>query len=293
MVRKGAVPELPVETVVGDLRDRASLDRAVQGCGAVFHAAADYRLWAPQPQELFDSNVTGTLNLLDAARDARVDRVVYTSTVGCIGLDGDKAGTEDAPTRIEDMKGAYKRSKYLAELEIINFAHTGFPVVIVNPTAPVGDHDAKPTPTGQIVVDFLKGRMPAFVDTGLNIVDARDVAEGHYLALERGKSAERYILGSENLTLEQILNRLETISGRPAPKLQLPYGVAYAAGWFSERWAAVTGKPPRVPLDGVRMSARRMWVSHAKASEKLGYQPRPALEALRAAVDWFRANAYV
>lgn len=292
LTRGKPVPELDVELVTGDLRDRASLDRAAAGCGAVFHVAADYRLWAADPQELYRSNVDGTLHLLEAARDARVDRVVYTSTVGCIGVEGHAAGTEDAATTLESMHGAYKRSKYLAELAVINFAHTGFPVVVVNPTAPVGDHDFKPTPTGKITVDYLTGQMPAFVDTGLNLVDVRDVAEGHLLALERGRPGERYILGAENLTLEGICQILEQVSGRPAPKLRIPLWVAYLAGYASSAWASISGEPPRVPIDAVRMSAKKMWVSHAKAARELGYQPGSVQEALHRAVGWFRENGY-
>lgn len=292
LVRSRPVAGLDVETVSGDLRDRASLDKAVAGCGVVFHVAADYRLWTRDPAEMHRSNVEGTMNLLKAARDAGVERTVYTSTVGCIGFEGHAAGTEDAATRLEDMEGPYKRSKYLAELAVINFAHDGFPVVIVNPTAPVGDHDAKPTPTGKTIVDFLKGRMPAFVDTGLNLVDVRDVAAGHLLALEHGRSGDRYILGAENLTLQSILVRLAAVSGRPAPTVRLPYWMAYAAGLCSTAIAGLTGSEPAVPLDAVRMSRKKMWASHAKAEAKLGFRPGPVDEALRRAVDWFRQNGY-
>jgi dihydroflavonol-4-reductase len=201
------VRELEVEVITGDLRDSDSLERAVSGCGVVFHVAADYRLWVKDESELYHSNVEGTRNLLEAARKARVDRVVYTSTVGCIGIPSDRPGNEDVEIRLEEMAGAYKRSKFQAEQVALLFARSGLPVVIVNPTAPVGDHDFKPTPTGKIVVDYLRGDMPAFVDTGLNLVDVQDTAEGHLLACERGKSGERYILGCENLTLQQILTR--------------------------------------------------------------------------------------
>jgi dihydroflavonol-4-reductase len=206
LVRPGSsIRELDAETVTGDLRDPDSLARAVAGCGLVFHAAADYRLWAADPSELYRSNVDGTRNLLAAARNAGVERVVYTSTVGCIGIPKGGLGDEETPVGLEDMAGPYKRSKFMAEQVALEFARSGFPVVIVNPTAPIGDHDVKPTPTGQIVLDFLKGRMPAFIDTGLNVVDARDCAEGHWLACLRGCPGRRYILGSENLTLAQIL----------------------------------------------------------------------------------------
>jgi dihydroflavonol-4-reductase len=278
-----SIRELEVESVPGDLRDAASIARAV---------AADYRLWAADQSELYSSNVDGTRNVLQASRDAGVDRVVYTSTVGCIGLPHAGEGNEDCPVSLDAMTGAYKRSKFLAELTALEFAASGLPVVIVNPTAPVGDHDIKPTPTGKIVLDFLKGDMPAFIDTGLNLVDARDVALGQLLACERGRAGERYILGSENLTLAQILEKLAVIAGRPAPTVRLPYAVAYAAGVVTTAWARVTGKPPRAPLDAVRMARKKMFVSHAKAARELGFRPAPVEGALRRAVEWFRANGY-
>jgi dihydroflavonol-4-reductase len=281
-----------VETATGDLRDAGSLRRAVEGCDVVFHAAADYRLWAREPKELYESNVDGTRNLLAAAREAAVGRVVYTSTVGCIGIPKDGEGNESVPAGLEDMTGAYKRSKFLAEQVALEFAAGGLPVVIVNPTAPVGDHDFKPTPTGKIIVDFLKGTMPAYIDTGLNLVDARDVAEGHLLAADRGKPGERYILGSENLTLAEIFGRLERASGVKAPARRIPYALAYAAGAATTGWAAVSGHEPRAPLDAVRMARKKMWVSHAKAAGELGFSPAPADEALTRAVNWFRANGY-
>jgi len=286
------IRELDVEPVAGDLRDPASLERAVAGCALVFHVAADYRLWAADESELYRSNADGTRNVLQAARNAGVDRVVYTSTVGCIGVPPGGEGNEDCPVSLDDMKGAYKRSKFLAERIALEFAASGLPVVIVNPTAPIGDHDIKPTPTGGIVLDFLKGDMPAFIDTGLNVVDARDVALGQLLACEHGRTGERYILGSENLTLAQILEKLAAIAGRPAPKVQLPYAFAYAAGVVTTAWARVTGKPPRAPLDAVRMARKKMFVSHVKAARELGFAPGPADGALRRAVEWFRANGY-
>jgi dihydroflavonol-4-reductase len=286
------IRELDVERVHGDLREPESLARAVQGCGAVFHVAADYRLWARDPGEMYRSNVEGTRNLLAAARQAGVDRFVYTSTVGCIGIPEDGPGNETTTATIDDMRGPYKRSKFLAEQVALEFAGSGFPVIVVNPTAPVGDHDFKPTPTGKIIVDFLGGRMPAFVDTGLNVVDAGDIAEGHLLAFERGRPGERYILGCENMTLQAILERLSSISGVRAPSVRIPYAVAYAAGAASTGWAYLTGGEPRAPLDGVRMARKKMWVSHEKASRELGYHPGPAEEGLKKAVGWFRANGY-
>jgi dihydroflavonol-4-reductase len=278
---------LDVESVTGDLRDPASLQRAVAGCGLLFHVAADYRLWAKDPSELYRSNVDGTRNLLQAAKAAGIERVVYTSTVGCIGIPPGGIGDEEVPVTLQDMAGDYKRSKFLAEQVALDFAHGGLPVVIVNPTAPVGDHDVKPTPTGKIVLDFLNGDMPAFIDTGLNIVDVRDTALGHWQACECGRPGERYILGSENLTLAQILQTLARITGRKAPTIRLPYLVAWCAGACSTAWAGVSGKPPRVPLDAVRMARKKMWVTHGKAERELGFDPAPAEQALSRAVAWF------
>ena len=292
LVRAGSrVDGLDLEIATGDLRDPASLERAVSGCALLFHVAADYRLWAKDPRELHRSNVDGTRNLLQAAKSAGVERVVYTSTVGCIGVPHGGIGTEDNPVKFEDMAGEYKRSKFRAEQVALEFARDGFPVVIVNPTAPIGDHDVKPTPTGKIVVDFLNGAMPAFIDTGLNVVDVRDAAEGHLLAAQHGRPGERYILGSENLTLAQILQELARITGRKAPTAQIPYAVAFCAGACSTAWAGVTGKPPRVPLDAVRMAKKKMWVTHEKAARELGFQPGPASQALARAVEWFRGSA--
>ncbi len=281
-----------IETVPGDLRDERSLASAVAGCGTVYHVAADYRLWAPRPDEMYRSNVDGTRSLLDAAQKAGVERCVYTSTVGCIGMRKGELGSEDTPAGLEEMQGPYKRSKFQAEQIALQFAEQGFPVVIVNPTAPVGDHDFRPTPTGKIVVDFLRGAMPAYLDTGLNVVHVADVAAGHLLACERARVGERYILGGENLTLQQIFTKLEEVTGMRAPKMRIPYAVAYAAGVASTGWAAVTGKEPRAPLDGVRMARKKMWVRHDKAARELGYSARPAVEALRSAAEWFRANGY-
>lgn len=286
------VRELEAEIVTGDLQDRASLDRAMANCGSVFHVAADYRLWAKDPSELYRSNVEGTRNLLDAAGAAGVERVVYTSTVGCIGIPAGKEGNEDTPVTLDEMAGAYKRSKLLAEREALEAAGRSLPVVIVNPTAPVGDHDFKPTPTGKIIVDFLKGAMPAFLDTGLNVVDVRDVAEGQLLAWERGKTGERYILGSANLTLAEIFGRLETLSGHRAPRVRIPYSVAYMVGVVSTGLANLTGKQPLAPLDAVRMARKKMFVSSDKAVRELGYHPGAPEGALKRAVEWFQANGY-
>jgi dihydroflavonol-4-reductase len=288
LLRAGSrVDGLDVEPTTGDLRDAASLDRAVSGCGLVFHVAADYRLWAKDPRELYRSNVDGTRNLLAAARQAGVERVVYTSTVGCIGIPHNTLGDETVPVTLAEMTGDYKRSKFQAEQVALEFARAGLPVVVVNPTAPIGDHDVKPTPTGKIVLDFLKGDMPAFIDTGLNVVDVRDVAQGHWLACERGKVGERYILGAENLTLAQILQKLARLTDRKAPTVRLPYAVALCAGACSTAWANLTGIAPRVPLAAVRMAREKMWVTHEKARHDLGFIPGPADQALARAVEWF------
>jgi dihydroflavonol-4-reductase len=285
--------ELDVERATGDLRDPASLASAVQGCELVFHLAADYRLWSKNPRDLYDSNVEGTRHLLDAAGRAGVERIVYTSTVGCIGLPEGQSGDEQTPVSIADMAGHYKRSKWLAEQVALEKARAGLPVVIVNPTAPVGDHDWKPTPTGKIVVDFLCDKLPAFVDTGLNLVDARDVAMGHVLAAERGRIGERYILGCENLTLEQILGRLAKLSGKTAPKIKIPYALALAAGMITTAMANLTGKEPLAPLEAVKMARKKMFASHAKASRELGFAPGPVDAALERAIAWFRASGAV
>jgi dihydroflavonol-4-reductase len=282
-----------VETVQGDLRDAESLKRAVEGCSLVFHVAADYRLWSREPNDLYRSNVDGTRNVLDAAMRAGVERCVYTSTVGCIGVPDNGVGNEENPVSLNDMVGTYKRSKFLAEQVALEFAASGFPVVIVNPTAPVGDHDFKPTPTGRIVVDFLNRRMPAFLDTGLNVVDARDTARGHVLAGENGRPGERYILGCENMTLREIFQALERISGVKAPSVEIPYGVALLAGYFSTAWARVSGSEPRAPLEGVRMAKKKMFVTHQKAAEELGFRPGSATDALKRAANWFQANGYI
>jgi dihydroflavonol-4-reductase len=285
------VPEIEVERVTGDLRDAASLARAAEGCGLVFHVAADYRLWSKHPEELYGSNVDGTRSMIDAARSAGAERFIYTSTVGCIGVPHDAVGDETQPVSVDEMAGAYKRSKFLAEQVALDAARTGFPVVIVNPTAPMGDHDFKPTPTGQIVKDFLAGAMPAYIDTGLNVVNVRDVALGHLLACEQGKPGERYILGCANMSLGEILRELARITGRRAPTIELPYFVAWTAGVVTTALAHLTGIPPRAPLEAVRMAKKKMFVSHEKAARELGYVPRPAATALADAVAWFSRRA--
>ena len=286
-----------VEVVRGDLRDPDSLERAAAGCGVLFHVAAEYRLWTRNPDSMYRANVDGTRAMLTAARCAGVERVVYTSTVGCIGVpDGTEEqpgiGDEEQPVGLDDMQGPYKRSKFLAEQVALEFAEAGLPVVIVNPTAPVGDHDFKPTPTGQIIVDFARGAMPAYLDTGLNVVDVDDVAAGHLAARDCGRVGERYILGAENMTLKGILETLGPVAGRTPPSIEIPYAVAYAAGAVSTAWANLTGHPPQAPLDGVKMARKKMWVRYDKAIEELGYRPGSATDALQRAVEWFRNHDY-
>lgn len=276
------------ETVTGDLQDRPSLDRALSGCNQLFHVAADYRLWARRPDQLRRSNVEGTRNILEAAAQAGVQKIVYTSTVGTFSLPGD----ESTPARPEDLSGPYKRTKFEAEQIALDFAARGAPVVIVNPTAPVGERDFKPTPTGRIIVDFLEGRMPAYLDTGLNLVDVRDVARGHLLAAEKGRPGERYLLGARNLTLQQIFQTLAEITGRPAPRWKIPYAAAYGFAILGSAWASFTGREPRASLEAVRMARKKMFVHSDKAERELGYRPGPVEPALQRAVEWFQNPSY-
>ena len=286
---------LAAETAVGDLRDAASLKNAMAGCDTVFHVAADYRLWLRDPEEMYRSNVEGTRAILEAARENGVKRVVYTSSVATMGFNAKGyPADEDSPVSLADMIGHYKRSKFMAEQVALEAGRNGMHVVTVNPTTPVGEQDVKPTPTGRIVVDFLKRKFPAYVETGLNLVDVRVCARGHVAALERGKSGERYILGGENLTLKQILDRLGKITGLPSPKVKLPYVFAFAAGVVDE---AITGgilhREPRATVDTVRMGKKKMFASSDKAERELGWKIVPVEDALRRAVDWFKANGYV
>ncbi|MGH8496464.1 MAG: hopanoid-associated sugar epimerase [Gammaproteobacteria bacterium] len=286
---------MPVETIHGDLTDTASLDRALAGCDALFHAAADYRLWAADPREIYRNNVDGTREIMQAAARAGVRRIVHTSSVATLGLNDDGAPADETTlSTLDDMIGHYKRSKFLAEREVLALAREhGLPVIIVNPTAPVGPRDVKPTPTGRMIVDAARGRMPAYVDTGLNIVHVDDVATGHLLAFERGVPGERYILGGDNLSLRQILTEVAALTGRPAPRMKLPYGVAVTVAVLAEAWARVGRRRPAVALDGVRMARKRMYFSSRKAAEMLGYESRPASLAIRDAVTWFRDNGYL
>jgi dihydroflavonol-4-reductase len=285
---------LEVELVAGDLRDRSSLEAALEGCDTVYHVAAMYTLWVRNPRELYDSNVTGTVNLLEAAGQAGVQKIVYTSSVATIGLPPDGTpGSEAVPLLPKDMVSDYKRSKYLAEQEVLKYAQRGLPVVIVNPSFPVGPWDVKPTPSGQMIVNFLRGKIPAYVHTGLNVVDVEDVAVGHVLAAERGRIGERYILGHANLTLPELFQLLEQVSGMRAPRLRIPYGLAYLSACVSECVArTITHKPPFVTLAGVRLSRKRMFFDASKAVRELGLPQTPAIEALSKAVQWFRAHGY-
>src|SRR5579862_1139726 len=286
---------LRAETVTGDLRDPISIEKAISGCDTVFHVAADYRLWVRDPNEMYRSNVEGTRAILDAARKNGIKRVVYTSSVATIGFTGNgQPADEDSPVSLADMIGHYKRSKFMAEQIALEAGRGGMRVITVNPTTPVGEQDVKPTPTGRIVVDFLKGKFPAYVDTGLNLVDVRLCAQGHIAALENGKSGERYILGGENLTLKQILDKLNSISGLPSPTLKLPYFVAYLAGAVDETFSGrLLGREPRATIETVRMGRKKMWASSDKAERELKWKIVPADGALRRAIDWFRANGYV
>lgn len=289
-----ALAGLPIELSEGDLGDRASLDRAVAGVRLVLHVAADYRLWAPDPQALYRANVEGTRAILEAAGAAGVTRVVYTSTVGALGIPKDgSAGTEDTPVSLGDMVGPYKRSKFLAEQVALELARRGLPVVIVNPSAPVGPWDVKPTPTGQMVVDFLAGRMFATMDTGLNLVHVRDVARGHLLAAERGRIGEKYILGHANLSLAEIGALLAEITGRHPPRWRVPYALAWSAALGMEAFARLTRTAPRVPLTAVRMARKRMYFSPARAVRELGLPQTDVRVALRDAAGWFAEHGYV
>lgn len=288
---------LRVDAFQGDLRDAVSLERAMKGVRRVFHVAADYRLWTPNPDEIYQSNVEGTRRVLEAAARGGVERVVYTSTVATIAVPQPHSGgalpDESTHAELEQMIGHYKRSKYLAELEAIKAAAAGIPVVIVNPTAPVGPGDWKPTPTGRIVVDFLNGRMPAYVDTGLNVVGVEDVAAGHLLAAEKGRIGERYILGARNMTLKGILDALSAITGRPAPRLRLPHAVALAAGYADQLYSRLAGREPQIPVEGVKMSRHKMFVESDKAAKELGYEPASVEAALGRSVRWYEEHGYI
>jgi dihydroflavonol-4-reductase len=298
LVRSGSdlrnIQELQSERVVGDLRDAASLKKAVAGCEVVFHVAADYRLWVRDPAQMYRSNVEGTKAILEAARESKVRRVVYTSSVATMGFQSNgHLASEDSPVSLANMIGPYKRSKFMAEEIAIQAGKSGMDVVVVNPTTPVGERDLKPTPTGRIVVDFLKKKFPAYVDTGLNLVDVAECARGHVAALEKGKTGERYILGGENLTLKQILDKLAAITGLPSPKIRVPYAVALATGVVDQVFTGyIRRREPRATIDAVRMGRKKMFVSSGKAERDLGWRTLPVDGGLRRAVEWFQANGY-
>ena len=290
-----AIADLPqAEIVTGDLRDPASYKSALQGCHALLHIAADYRLWVPDPLEMYKSNVEGTRDLLRLAREAGIPRVVYTSSVATMGFKRD--GTivdEQTPVSEADMIGHYKRSKWLAEQEAIQAAKQGQQVIILNPTTPIGPADRKPTPTGRIVVDFLKGNFPAYVETGLNLVEVDEIARTHLAALTKGTPGERYILGGENLTLKQILDKMSAISGLPSPAMKVPHAVALAYAFFEETLTGkLRGKEPRATVEAVQMGRKMMWASSAKAERDLGFRVLPVYRALRSAMEWFVTNGY-
>ncbi len=287
---------LPVEIVYGDLTDRASLDRGIKGCSTLFHVAADYRLWVPKAEEMYETNVAGTSNIMHAALNAGIERVVYTSSVATLGFSrSGSLADEETPVSIRNMIGPYKRSKFMAEAEVKRLAdEQALPAIIVNPSTPVGPRDIRPTPTGRIIVDAASGRMPAYVDTGLNLVHVDDVAIGHLLALEHGKVGERYILGGQNLTLIEIFGAIADIAGRNPPKVRLPDCLIFPIACVSEAWAhLVSGREPRVTLNGVRLARKKMYFSIEKARRALSFNPRPVEEALRDAVAWFCSNGYI
>jgi len=292
--RLDALAGLDAETVVGDLREPEKLRSALTGCDALVHVAADYRLWVRDPQQMYAANVDGTRELLRLARETGVQRVVYTSSVATMGFKSD--GTivnEDTPVSIADMIGHYKRSKFLGEQEAINAAKAGQYVMILNPTTPIGPGDAKPTPTGRIIVDFLNKKFPAYVDTGLNLVDVAEVARMHVEALDHGTPGERYILGGENLTLKQILDRMSAITGLPSPTMKVPHSVAMAFAFFDETFTGkMLGKEPRATVEAVRMGKKMMFATSTKAERDLGFKVLPIYNELRSAIEWFVANGY-
>ena len=293
LVREGAdlraLTGISCELVCGDLRDRAAVERAAHGCAEIYHVAADYRLWVLDPAPMYAANVDGTRNIIAAGLTAGARRIVHTSTVGALGIGPDGIGREDTPVTLADMVGPYKRSKFLAELEARKAAREGAPVVIVNPSTPIGPDDYKPTPTGRIIVEFLNRRMPAYVETGLNLACVEDVAQGHLLAAERGRIGESYILGGENLTLAEMLRRLASIAGMPAPGIRIPYAVAWSFALGAEAVArTITRRAPRASLTEVRMARKKMFFDWTKARTELGYEARPVDEGLTRAIEFFR-----
>ncbi|MDA8155766.1 MAG: NAD-dependent epimerase/dehydratase family protein [Actinomycetota bacterium] len=282
------------ELVTGDVRDIDSVIGGMSGCGLVFHLAADYRLWAPNPEDMYQTNVEGTVNVLSAALAEKVEKVVYTSSVGALAASSDGTPVnEDTPVRFKDMCGHYKKSKFLAEREAENFFKIGLPVVIVNPSTPIGAMDRKPTPTGRMIVDFLNGRMPAYLDTGLNFVGVKDVAEGHILAMKSGKPGQKYILGNSNLTLKEFFALVGRIAGMEPPRVRLPYLPVLAAAYLNEAVSRITRKPPLIPLAGVKMARKYMFYDNSRAVRELGFNPAPVERELEDAIIWFRENGYI
>lgn len=289
------VEDLHVELVYGDLTDYQSLCLALRGCDCLFHVAADYRLWVPRPEEIYRNNVQGTVNIMEAAIKEGVKRVVYTSSVATLGLNNDGSPAhEETPVTLADMIGHYKRSKYLAEEEVRKLVRQkGLDAVIVNPSTPAGPRDIKPTPTGRMILEAAQGKMPAYVDTGLNMVHVEDVAIGHLLAFHRGETGKRYILGGENLTLKEIFTIISKITGGTPPRISLPHNLILPVAYAAEAWAKISGREPMVTVDGVKLARKKMFFSIEKAKRELGYQPRPAAKALEDAVNWFRAQGMV
>ncbi|HEY6265855.1 MAG TPA: hopanoid-associated sugar epimerase [Candidatus Acidoferrum sp.] len=288
-----AIADLSLEYVTGDLRDPASLDRAMKGVKRVFHVAADYRLWAKRSQDIYDSNVGGTKNLLDAARRAGVEQLIYTSTVATIAVERPQHPNEFTDAKLEEMVGHYKRSKWLAEKEALAAAKNGFPVIVAMPTTPVGPWDWKPTPTGKIILDFLNGKMPGYVETGLNFVGVEECAGGHLLIAEKGKVGERYLLGAENLALKGMLDLLSKITGLPAPKLKIPHGLALGVAYASTAFSRLVGREPGIPVEGVKIARHMMYVDCSRARRELGFKAGPVAAALERAVRWYEANGYI
>ena len=288
-----AIADLPLEYMTGDLRDVASLDRAMAGVQRVFHVAADYRLWSKRSQDIYDSNVGGTKNLLDAAKRARVEQFVYTSTVATIAVDRTEHPNEFTDARLEEMVGHYKRSKWLAEKEVLEAARQGCPAIVAMPTTPVGPWDWKPTPTGKIILDFLNGKMPGYVETGLNFVGVEEFAAGHILVAEKGIAGERYLLGGENLTLKAMLDKLAELTGLPAPTLKIPHGVALGVAYAETAFSRLIGREPQIPVEGVKIAQHMMFVDASRAVRELGFQAGPVSAALERAVRWYEANGYI
>ncbi len=286
---------LDVEIAYGDLTDRESLIPALKGCQVLFHVAADYRLWVPRPEEIYRNNVQGTINIMEAALQTGVERVVYTSSVATLGLNPDGSpANEDTPVSLDDMIGHYKRSKFLAEKEVKRLIREkGLEAVIVNPSTPAGPRDIKPTPTGRMILEAAQGKMPAYVDTGLNIVHVDDVAKGHLLALEKGETGERYILGGENMSLKTILGIIAEITDQPPPRINLPHNLILPVGYLAEAWAKISGKEPMVTVDGIKLAKKKMFFSIEKARKDLGYTAQPAHKALEDAVRWFGSKGLI